>query len=185
MVGDQSSGKSSVLEGLTGLPYPRDNKLCTRFATQITFKRAPATKFAVSVIPAFNAQLEYAEKLRKWKRDDLRLFHSQTFADILREIYHLMGLGEFEGAYGDVRKTFADDVLKIEICGPEQQHLSIVDVPGIFRKKTSGVTTQADMDMVKSMVLSYMQNPRSAMLAVIPANVDIGTQEILDMAGKI
>lgn len=95
-----------------------------------------------------------------------------------------MGLGEPEGAYGTSKKTFADDVLKIEICGPEQQHLSVIDVPGIFRKKTPGVTTQADMDMVRSMVLSYMQNPRSAMLAVIPANVDIGTQEILDMAEK-
>lgn len=173
-----------MLEGLTGLPYPRDNKLCTRFATQITFRRAPATKFAVSVIPAVNAQPEYAEKLRKWKKDDLKSFDSETFAAVLREVYELMGLGESESAYGDVKKTFADDVLKIEICGPDQQHLSVIDVPGIFRKKTSGVTTQADMDMVKSMVLSYMQNPRSAMLAVIPANVDIGTQEILDMAEK-
>ena len=33
VVGDQSSGKSSVLEGLTKLPFPRDSGLCTRFAT--------------------------------------------------------------------------------------------------------------------------------------------------------
>lgn len=33
VVGHQSSGKSSVLEGLTGLPFPRDSGLCTRFAT--------------------------------------------------------------------------------------------------------------------------------------------------------
>ena len=39
VVGDQSSGKSSVLEGLTNLPFPRDSGLCTRFATQITFRR--------------------------------------------------------------------------------------------------------------------------------------------------
>ena len=38
VIGDQSSGKSSVLEGLTGIPYPRAS---TRFATQITFRRAP------------------------------------------------------------------------------------------------------------------------------------------------
>lgn len=37
VVGDQSSGKSSVLEGLTNLPFPRDSGLCTRFATQIIF----------------------------------------------------------------------------------------------------------------------------------------------------
>ena len=39
VVGDQSSGKSSVLEGLTNLPFPHDSGLCTRFATQITFRR--------------------------------------------------------------------------------------------------------------------------------------------------
>ena len=33
--GDQSTGKSSVLEGLTGLPFPRQDGLCTRFPTEI------------------------------------------------------------------------------------------------------------------------------------------------------
>jgi hypothetical protein len=32
------------------------------------------------------------------------------------------------------------------------------------------------------MVQSYMENPRSVMLAVVPANVDVATQEILEMA---
>ncbi len=79
-------------------------------------------------------------------------------------------------------KTFSDDVLKIEIQGPNEQHLSVIDVPGIFKKITAGVTTRNDMDMVRKMVSSYMENPRSIILAVIPANVDVATQEILDMA---
>jgi len=37
-------------------------------------------------------------------------------------------------------------------------------------------------ELVKSMVRRYMDNPRSAMLVVIPANVDIATQEILTLA---
>lgn len=49
------------------------------------------------------------------------------------------------------KKTFADDVLKIEICGPDQEHLSVIDVPGIFKKSTPGVTTKADMAMVRDM----------------------------------
>lgn len=80
------------------------------------------------------------------------------------------------------KKTFSEDVLKIEIRGPGQQHLSVVDVPGIFKKTTSGVTTKSDMIMVRNMVSSYMKNPRAAILAVIPANVDVATQEILEMA---
>lgn len=90
-----------------------------------------------------------------------------------------MGIGE--PSLG-TKKSFSDDVLKIEVAGPDQQHLSVVDVPGIFRKVTEGVTTQIDITNVRAMVERYMANPRSVILAVVPANVDIATQEILDMA---
>lgn len=80
------------------------------------------------------------------------------------------------------KKTFSEDVLKIEIRGPAQQHLSVIDVPGIFKKTTAGLTTKTDMVMVRNMVSGYMKNPRAAILAVVPANVDIATQEILEMA---
>jgi hypothetical protein len=82
-------------------------------------------------------------------------------------------------------QTFSDDVFCLEVCGPEQEHLSVIDVPGIFKRTTSGVTSKADMQMVKSMVQGYMENPRSVILAVIPANVDIATQEILEMAEEV
>ena len=80
------SGKSSVLEGLTGLPYPRDSGLCTRFATQITFRRTPMMKIAMSVIPAENAPSDYAEKLRAWRKSNLVSLELQTFADTLKEV---------------------------------------------------------------------------------------------------
>ena len=92
-----------------------------------------------------------------------------------------MGLKEI-GVPNEAADTFSDDVLKIEICGPKQQHLSVIDVPGIFHNTTAGVTTDADMEVVRNMVNKYMKNPRSVILAVIPANVDIATQEILKMA---
>ena len=93
-----------------------------------------------------------------------------------------MGLGGTDKK-GD-RGTFSEDVLRLEICGPDQEHFSVVDVPGIFRKTTEGVTTEADKKLVEAMVQRYMDNPRSIMLTVIPANVDIVTQEILTMAEK-
>ena len=32
-------------------------------------------------------------------------------------------------------KRFSDDILKIELTGPEQSHLSVVDVPGLFHSE--------------------------------------------------
>ena len=86
---------------------------------------------------------------------------------------------------GDSGATFSEDVLKLEVSGPNQEHFSVVDVPGIFRKTTEGVTTKQDREMVRAMVHGYMENPRSIMLAVVPANVDIATQEILEMAKEV
>ncbi|KAM0801078.1 dynamin GTPase [Usnea florida] len=180
VVGDQSSGKSSVLEGLTDLPFPRDSGLCTRFATHITFRRTSTAEVSVSILPTANAHPDRVEKLKKYERN-LKDLNQPAFAEILGEVHKLMGLKEI-GVPNEVTDTFSDDVLKIEICGPKQQHLSVIDVPGIFHNTTAGVTTDADMEVVRNMVNNYMKNPRSVILAVIPANVDIATQEILKMA---
>jgi hypothetical protein len=39
--GDQSSGKSSVLEAITEIPFPRKENLCTRFATEVRSTSLP------------------------------------------------------------------------------------------------------------------------------------------------
>jgi len=83
------------------------------------------------------------------------------------------------------KRTFSNDVLRLEISGPKEDHLSVIDVPGIFKRHTSGVTTKADMEMVGRMVHNYMKNPRSVMLTVVPANVDVATQEILEKAEEV
>lgn len=76
---------------------------------------------------------------------------------------------------------FSEDVLKIEIHGPREDYLTIIDVPGIFRTTTQG-TTKDDMAMVKELVRRYIKNERTIILAVLPSNVDIATQEILELA---
>ncbi|KAL8807243.1 MAG: hypothetical protein Q9200_004740 [Gallowayella weberi] len=179
VVEDQSSGKSSVLEGVTGLPFPRDSTLCTRFATQITFRRTPDTKFSLSIIPSKDTSKEDAARMKDWKVEGIESLNRKDFSRILHEVHGVMGIG---GSDSGAKKSFSDDFLKIEVAGPDQQHLSVVDVPGIFRKITEGVTTQSDIVNVRAMVERYMANPRSIILAVVPANVDIATQEILNMA---
>ena len=83
------------------------------------------------------------------------------------------------------QSTFSEDVLKIELCGPSKPHLSVIDVPGIFRTPTEGLTTKDDMSIVRRMVHRYIENSSTIILAVIPANVDIATQEILTMADDV
>jgi GTP-binding protein EngB required for normal cell division len=96
-----------------------------------------------------------------------------------------MGLSNNIAQASGLRKTFSNDVLRLEIYGPDEAHLSVIDVPGIFRTTTTGVTTTADKDLVRHMVETYMRNPRTVMLTVVPANVDPATQEILEMAKEV
>jgi hypothetical protein len=85
VVGDQSSGKSSVLEGLTDLPFPRDSGLCTRFATQITFRRSAGKKIGVSIVPAKTSTTEHAEQVRAWSKE-IETLDKKSFADIMHEV---------------------------------------------------------------------------------------------------
>src|SRR5688500_8314796 len=57
VVGDQSAGKSSVLESLTGFTFPRSVTLCTRHATEIICRREEGAGVTVSIVP-HNADLE-------------------------------------------------------------------------------------------------------------------------------
>lgn len=85
----------------------------------------------------------------------------------------------------DRKPVFSNHVLQLEIRGPEEDHLSLIDVPGIFKNTTTGKTTKVDMELVRAMVLGYMRNDRSVMLTVVPTNVDIATQEIVEMAREL
>ena len=79
--------------------------------------------------------------------------------------------------------SFSYDVLKIEMCGPQYEHFSVLDLPGLFRSTsasqsnnfrllkrvlvpTPGQTTKEDMLHVRQMVSTYLQNPRSIILYV-------------------
>jgi hypothetical protein len=85
-VGEQSSGKSSVLEGLTGLPFPRNFGLCTRFATQITFRRSTDSHITVSILPGNTRSQQDRERLRGWKKSGLTSLEPKDFSSIMIEV---------------------------------------------------------------------------------------------------
>ena len=119
VVGDQSSGKSSVLEGLTGLPFPRDSGLCTRFATQITFRRSPETKISVSVIPSPNADPDHIAKLKGWKRPDLSQLDVSAFSMIMSEV----GVLPLAKTHADNPGPRTHGPRRTEVCRRRQEHV--------------------------------------------------------------
>lgn len=91
MIGDQSSGKSSLLEGLTGLSFPIASDLCTRFATQIVLHRTPGGKAMVkaSIVPGPSSLDDEIQKRRLLEFDmqmDADELSGPKFAWVLDEV---------------------------------------------------------------------------------------------------
>ncbi|KAL8817013.1 MAG: hypothetical protein Q9191_008228, partial [Dirinaria sp. TL-2023a] len=86
-----------------------------------------------------------------------------SFAKITKQVNVLMSITSDEPG---LKSTFSKKVLRLEITSLNEEHLSVIDVPGIFKTITSGVTIEADMEMVESMVYNYMKNPQCVMLTV-------------------
>ncbi|OXV05841.1 hypothetical protein Egran_06391 [Elaphomyces granulatus] len=181
VVGDQSSGKSSLLESLTKIPFPRDLELCTRYATQITSRRDSESRVNIRIIPGPSASDEHRKHLEAFHPEVLSTGGFRIrFPEILKEVNARMGIRvDTSSKDGNV---FSEDVLKIEICGPDEDYLTVIDVPGIFRTPTEGITTKKDIELVQNMVKNYIKDSRTIILAVLPSNVDIATQEILMLA---
>ncbi|KAF8476211.1 P-loop containing nucleoside triphosphate hydrolase protein [Kalaharituber pfeilii] len=184
VVGDQSSGKSSLLEGLTGLPFPVAGTICTRFATQIVFRRtAPdeGERIRISIIPSKNCTEEQKEALREFSQD-VETLDADEFQGLIEKASSAMGLpkpGELREMKSGPR--FSDDVLKIELSGPNHTHFSVVDVPGIFQAATV-LQSEDDIEMIETLVKGYIGDSRTIILAVASSLHETANQKVFRLA---
>lgn len=65
-------------------------------------------------------------------------------------------------------KAFSNDLLRVEVSGPDRPHLTIVDLPGLIHSETRQQSAD-DVQLVQDVVQSYMSEPRSVILAVVSA----------------
>ncbi|KAG8527769.1 uncharacterized protein KY384_007923 [Bacidia gigantensis] len=177
--GQQSSGKSSVLEALTEISFPRSDNKCTRFASEIILRRGTSNTLTIKVLPDENRPTN--EKMA------INIFQESIddFSDLPRVMAmatDLMGIDR-QGSNSEA-SAFARDVLRIEIEGPDRPQLTLVDIPGLIETVTKGVT-QSDIDIVNEITDSYITQPRTICLAVIPALGDYATQRILTKVREV
>ena len=177
--GDQSAGKSSVLEGLTALPFPRQDGVCTKFATEIILQHSTDEQLIVAtIIPAKERSDATKSKLRDYSR---RLIDFDELPSTIEDAGYLMGIRGFK----DIREgpAFGQDVLRIEVSGPTGLHLTVVDLPGMI-SVANEEQTDDDVETVQNLVDSYVSNPRTIILAVVQASNDIANQAIIQKSRR-
>ncbi|XP_048017704.1 interferon-induced GTP-binding protein Mx-like [Megalobrama amblycephala] len=160
VVGDQSSGKSSVLEALSGVALPRGSGIVTRCPLELKLR-----------------------KLKKgpWSGAISYRGHRETFYDPSK-VDNLVRKAQNELAGNTV--GISDEFITLEISSPDVCDLTLIDLPGITRVP---VHDQPDdiSDQIKNLILKYITKNETIILVVVPCNVDITTTEALRMARDV
>ena len=169
--GDQSSGKSSVLEAISGVPFPVKSNLCTRFPTELVLRRTPHVSATVSIVPhGSRAEAE---------REGLLAFREEL--DSFDRLPQLVERAKLEMGIATHSRAFAKDILRVEVTGPDRPHLTIVDLPGLIHSETKNQTA-SDVALIQDVVRSYMKESRCIILAVVSAKNDYANQVVLKLA---
>jgi hypothetical protein len=173
--GDQSSGKSSVLEAISGVRFPASDIKCTRFASELVLRKAPEVSFSVSIVPAASRSPEEQNHLKQFaSATDYK--DTKEFPKVIDEAAKHM-----EELENDC--SFFEDKLVAVVRGPTMPRLTLVDLPGLIHT-TTGTHDDKDTATVGKIVESYMAQPGSIILAVVAANNNIANQVVLHLVKK-
>ncbi|XP_036301199.1 interferon-induced GTP-binding protein Mx2 [Pipistrellus kuhlii] len=161
VIGDQSSGKSSVLEALSGVALPRGSGIVTRCPLVLKLKKQLADS-------------PWAGKL-SYRGTELQL---QDPSQVEREIHKAQNTIAGNGV------GISHELINLEITSPEVPDLTLIDLPGIARVAV-GNQPQDIGQQIKALIKKYIQRQQTINLVVVPCNVDIATTEALSMAHEV
>jgi GTP-binding protein EngB required for normal cell division len=173
--GDQSTGKSSVLEAISQLRFPvAGAKTTTKLATEVMLRNnsspsiAPITLAIIADKSRTPEQKAHLENFSfKVNVDD-----PEAFPDAVNAALEYLKLYE-----PDAR--FWYDRLHVEISGPTQPNLTLVDLPGLIQNEANA--NPGDKERIKDLVKRYISEPKAVVLAVVSANNDFANQEVTQL----
>lgn len=168
-----------MLEALTDIPFPRNDNLCTRFATEIILRRANTNSLTIKIIPDPKRPANEQTPFKAFKESITNFDELPRIMDAAMDI---MDIGD--GDSGPRSKAFAMDVLSVEIEGPSRPQLTLVDIPGLINTNTKGIT-KADVEVVGEITDQYIKQPRTICLAVVSAASDPANQKILTKVREV
>ncbi len=164
VLGQQSSGKSSVLESIVGIDFlPRGSGVCTRrpLELRLVHEQEPTTK--------------------PWGVFGEVQGKKFTDFDKIREM-----IDALTDKVAGKKKGIVDTPITLTIHSHTCPDLTVIDLPGVTRIPLQGSDQKQDIEKVtKGMALRYVKDPRTIILCVIPANADMTTSDGLQMAKQV
>lgn len=174
VVGAQSSGKSSVLESLVGRDFlPRGSGIVTR--RPLVLQLVYVSKDDVQHRSADEGTMQL-EEWAKFLHTKNKIY---TDFDAVREEID----AETDRMSG-TNKGICPEPISLKIFSNRVVNLALVDLPGLTKVPVGDQPDDIEMQ-VRSLILHYISNPNSLILAVTAANTDFATSEALKLAREV
>ena len=197
VVGDQSTGKSSLIEGISEIKVPRHAGTCTRCPMEINLIEDSDPdaqwKCKITLVIKYYHDHEKVERATKTRplgpwvaqdRADKFYFASLTSkAQVEDALYRaqlaILNIGNPHEDYrlgvplpkDNLKVKFSPNVIQLDISGPDSPNLSFYDLPGVIN--VSEVAHEEYLvTLVKNLVTEYINTRDCINLLAIPMTDD-------------
>ncbi|XP_072901118.1 interferon-induced GTP-binding protein Mx3-like isoform X1 [Hemitrygon akajei] len=161
VIGDQSSGKSSVLEALSGVSLPRGSGIVTRCPLELKLKN-------VKQVDVWKGKISYRDYSKELS----------SAAEVEEEIVKAQDSIAGQGV------GISNELISLEIESTSVPDLTLIDLPGIARVAVGDQPVDIG-EQIKRLIKSFIMKQETINLVVVPCNVDIATTEALKMAQEV
>ncbi|XP_067849425.1 interferon-induced GTP-binding protein Mx3-like isoform X2 [Heptranchias perlo] len=161
VIGDQSSGKSSVLEALSGVSLPRGSGIVTRCPLELKLKQ-------INKENVWKGRISYMSYSKELK----------NAAEVEQEIHKAQNTIAGQGV------GISHELISLQIESTNVPDLTLIDLPGIARVAVGNQPINIG-DQIKKLIKSFILRQETINLVVVPCNVDIATTEALKMAQEV
>ncbi|KJA28733.1 hypothetical protein HYPSUDRAFT_61585 [Hypholoma sublateritium FD-334 SS-4] len=185
VIGNQSAGKSSLIEAISGITLPRQSGTCTRCPTECRLMRSDAPwQCIVSLRLTVGADGQLLGQARTEKFGDTIIDKAQVEERIRRAQRAILNPRIPAQTFLTLPESdkkpdldFSVNCITLHISGPDVADLSFCDLPGLIASVSSSRGgSDGAISIVENLVTSYIKKPSCIILLTVACETDFENQ---------